>query len=108
MSLCGSVCVALSVITIRPSENFGSGILLSVILVKLADNEAVRLIGLLLLAKTAPAALSLALHRSPFLAGGDSVPVAFQDLLGNPANHGCFVLFTVELCDKLLLERFDV
>ena len=74
--------------------------------VKLADNEAVRLLGLS--ERTSAAALPLANHRSPFPSGGDAVPVAFQDFLGNPANDGRGVLIAVELSCKLRFELFDV
>ena len=54
------------------------------------------------------AAFDLALDCRTFLSGGDAVLVAFQDFLGNPADDGGGILFAVKLCDKLLLELFDV
>jgi len=75
--------------------------------VKLADNEAGRLIGLPFLVKTAPAALSLALHRGPFwpavMPCGSS-----EHFLGNPADDGSLVYVPVELGDEFLLKLLDV
>lgn len=57
--------------------------------------------------KTASSALSVALHRLAFLAGGDAVSVALQDFLGNPSNEGGLV-GAVELLQKLRFKLFDV
>jgi hypothetical protein len=93
-----------------PSGNLGSSSsersLNFVMVVKLTDNEALRLLGLA--ESTSPAALALADDFRAFLSGGDAVLVRLKNALGNPANHCCVVLFAVELCDKLLLELFDV
>ena len=72
----------------------------------MADNQALGLEGLF--GETAAAALSLALHRLAFLAGGDAVPVAFEDLLGNPSDDGFRGLVAVELLHKLRFKVFDV
>lgn len=50
----------------------------------------------------------MALHRGPFLAGGDAVPVAFEDHFCDPADDSRVVLVAIELCDKLLLELLDL
>jgi hypothetical protein len=72
----------------------------------MAGNQALRLEGLF--GKTATAALSLPLHRLAFLAGGDAVPVAFEDFLGNPPSDGCRILVAVELLHQLRFKVFDV
>ena len=77
-----------------------------VIVGKLANNKAVRLLGFG--SGTVLAALTLAADRSLFLAGGDAVLVAFEDFLGNPADDLLDGLATGELLGKLLLELFDV
>lgn len=72
----------------------------------MADNQALgleRLCG-----KAAAAALPLANHLRALLAGSDSVPVAFEDLLGNPSNDGRSVLAALELFDELLFELFNI
>ncbi len=72
----------------------------------MADNQALgleRLCG-----EAAAAALSLAYHLRALLAGCDSVPVAFEDSLGNPSDDGRSVLAALELLDKLLFELFDM
>ena len=58
-----------------------------------------RLLGLA--ERTASAALALALHRFAVAACGDAVPVAFENLLGNPADDGVGRLGTDELFPKL-------
>ena len=72
----------------------------------MADNEAVRLFGLS--ERTAPAALSLANDRSPFLASGNPIAVALKHFLRNPADYCLAGLAARKLLGKLLLERFDV
>ena len=58
--------------------------------------------------KTAPAAFALTDHLRAFLAGSDTVAVAFEDFLGNPADDGRGVLGAVELLCELDFELFDV
>lgn len=72
----------------------------------MADNQTLGLESLC--GETAVAAFSLALHRLAFLASGDAVSVAFEDLLGNPSDDGCRVLCAVELFQKLRFKVFDV
>ena len=53
------------------------------------------------------AAHALALHRRPFLAGGDAVSVAGEDTLGSPSDDGFCGLVAEELFVELALELFD-
>ena len=50
------------------------------------------------------AALSLADHFGPFLAGGDAVAIAFEDFLRDPSNDGCGILAPFELLLELGFE----
>lgn len=58
--------------------------------------------------ESAPAALALTDYLLAFLAGGNAVAVAFENLLGNPADDGRFVLSPVELLQKLRFKLVDV
>ena len=77
-----------------------------VMVVKLADNKAVRLLGFG--GGTVLAALTLAAGRGLFPACDDAVLVAFENLLGNPADDLLAGLATGKLRGKLFLELFDV
>jgi hypothetical protein len=54
------------------------------------------------------ARLALTLHLRAVLAGGDAVPIAFEDFLGNPADDRRFVFRAVELLQKLGFKLLDV
>jgi len=72
----------------------------------MADNPSSRLLSLC--GQVAAAALSLANHLHAFLAGGDSVLVAFEDFLADPFDDGCRVLGALELLHKLRFELCDI
>ena len=72
----------------------------------MADNSSSGLLSLC--GKAAAAALTLADHLGPFLAGGDSVAIAFEDFLRDPSDDGRGILAPLELLHELLFELFDV
>jgi len=71
----------------------------------MADNPSPGLLGLC--GEAFASALTLADQLGAFLAGGDAVPVAFEDFLGCPSDDGCRILGSLELLHELLFELFD-
>lgn len=72
----------------------------------MADNSSSGLLSLR--GEAGSSALSLADHLGPFLAGGDAVSVAREDLLGCPPHDGGRILGALELLYELLFELFDI
>src|SRR6266566_1983884 len=85
---------------------YGAGCVFVMVCSLAIDNSSSRLLSLR--RRTAAAAFSGADHLFALLARGDTVGVAFEDLLAGPSHDGRSVLGCLELLCELLFELCDV